>query len=58
MLVIFAPNMHQKLCFRAPNAKLYLPWEGDTPLPHTPLPDPPPLGRFAPSQIIFEDMEI
>ena len=31
ILVIFAQNMHQKLFFRAPNAKFSLPWEGGTP---------------------------
>ena len=37
--------MHQKLFFRAQNAKFSLPWEGDTPSQTL-----PPLGRFAHSQ--------
>ena len=54
--VIFAPNMHQKLFFRAPKANFYLPWEGRHPL--RPPPPPHPLGRFAPSQITLGEMEI
>ena len=37
--------MHQKLFFRAQNAKFSLPWEGDTPFQTLPQ-----LGRFAHSQ--------
>ena len=47
ILVIFAPNMHQKLFSRAPNAKSSLHWEGMSPPPGV---SPPPLGRFAPGE--------
>ena len=47
--------MNPKLFFRAPKAKISLPWEGTPP----PLPDLPlPLCRFASSQDTFGDMEI
>ena len=40
--------MHQNTQFHIEKQKSSTPWEGGHPLPH-----PPPLGRYAPSQEVF-----